>query len=159
VLGSVFGQYQRGGAWVRAQASYSSTSYDDITRNFMLGADFQTERANGHGNGMGLALGAGHWFQSSAVAAGEAAVAGIGWDVQGQFDLGGASHRPMASLAYAHNFRAERWNVSAGLTTLNGEFSMPGFAPDHDRGEAAVGDRRKGGRSAARLFGVSRPLW
>jgi outer membrane lipase/esterase len=171
VLGSVFGRYQRRGAWVRAQASYSSTRYDDITRSFMLGPDLRTERATGHGNGMGLAVGAGRWFQlgggrtgpfaafsydriwvggikeagadSTAMWFGgqtrEAAVAGVGWDLQGQFDLGGAALRPTASLAYAHDFTAERWNLSAGLATLNGEFSTPGFAPDPDWGEATVG--------------------
>jgi outer membrane lipase/esterase len=68
-----------------------------------------------------------------------ASVARIGWSLQGSASLGGFTLKPTAELAYGHDFAADRRNVTAGLTTFNGQFDMPGYQPSRNWGEASLG--------------------
>ncbi|RAK56450.1 autotransporter domain-containing protein [Phenylobacterium deserti] len=69
----------------------------------------------------------------------EALVGRIGWKVQGEWAMGETRLFPTASLAYAHDTRADQRSVTAGLTTMPGMFSMPGYMPEESWGEAQVG--------------------
>jgi outer membrane lipase/esterase len=69
----------------------------------------------------------------------EAAVGRLGWSLAGATRLGGIEVQPTADLAYGHDFRADRTSVTAGLTTMNGEFDMPGYQPSRNWGEARLG--------------------
>ena len=46
---------------------------------------------------------------------------------------------PFAEIAYSYDADARQRDVVGGLTTLNGQFAIPGFAPDRDWSEAQVG--------------------
>jgi outer membrane lipase/esterase len=69
----------------------------------------------------------------------EALIGKLGWKLQGVCDLGGAALYPTAAVAWAHDDKAEQRFVTAGLTSMSGEFSMPGYTPDRNWGEAEVG--------------------
>lgn len=69
----------------------------------------------------------------------EAVVSRVGWSLKGDTRLGGLDVQPIAALAWGHDFRADRRAVVAGLTTLNGDFSMAGYQPSRDWGEATLG--------------------
>jgi outer membrane lipase/esterase len=69
----------------------------------------------------------------------EAEVARIGWKLDGGTRLAGLAVRPSAELAYAHDFGAGGHAVTAGLTTFNGQFDMPGWSASHNWGEARLG--------------------
>jgi outer membrane lipase/esterase len=69
----------------------------------------------------------------------EAEVARIGWKLDGGTRLAGLAVRPVAEIAYAHDFGAGGHAVTAGLTTFNGEFDMPGWEGSHNWGEARLG--------------------
>jgi outer membrane lipase/esterase len=46
--------------------------------------------------------------------------------------------QPSLTVAYGHDFKADRGAVTAGLVTLNGEFDMPGYAAEKDWGEVVA---------------------
>jgi outer membrane lipase/esterase len=69
----------------------------------------------------------------------EAAVARAGWSLTGEAALGGVRLQPVATIAYGHDFRADRRAVDAGLTTFNGQFDMPAGQPSRNWGEASLG--------------------
>jgi outer membrane lipase/esterase len=69
----------------------------------------------------------------------EASVMRIGWALKGAASLGGTAVQPIATVAYGHDFSADRRSVSAGLTTFNGQFDMPGDQPSRNWGEATLG--------------------
>ena len=47
--------------------------------------------------------------------------------------------QPFAEVAYNNDADAHLRYVTAGLTTMTGEFAMPGFSPDRSWGSADVG--------------------
>jgi outer membrane lipase/esterase len=59
--------------------------------------------------------------------------------LQGSMPAGGAVIHPYAEIAYAHDGDAHRRSVLVGLTTMNGEFAVPGYRPDRNWGEAQAG--------------------
>jgi outer membrane lipase/esterase len=86
-----------------------------------------------------------------------ASVARAGWSLQGSTTVAGFTLEPVAQLAYGHDFSADRREVTAGLTTFNGQFDMPGYQPPRDWGEASVGleaDVRQGLRARISYQGL-----
>jgi outer membrane lipase/esterase len=69
----------------------------------------------------------------------DALVARAGWRVQGAFPIGAMVLKPFAEAAYNDDADAHLRYVTAGLTTMNGEFSVPGFSPDRTWGSANAG--------------------
>ena len=66
-------------------------------------------------------------------------IAEAGARLQGSVPAGGTELHPYAEIAYAHDDDAQARGVLVGLTTLNGEFAIPGYAPDRNWGEAQLG--------------------
>ena len=46
---------------------------------------------------------------------------------------------PYVELGWNHDSRADQRMVSAGLTSMNGTFALPGFSPDKSWGTASLG--------------------
>ena len=69
----------------------------------------------------------------------ESAVARLGWTLRGETRLAGFALQPVATVAYGHDYQADRRTVTAGLTTINGDFSLPGYLPSKNWGEATLG--------------------
>ncbi len=59
----------------------------------------------------------------------------IGYQLQGT----GGSFKPFARLSYAHEGKNDVTRVQAGSNTMNGHFTMNGFAPSDHWGEAEAG--------------------
>jgi len=57
-------------------------------------------------------------------------ISSIGWQLSGDSKVFDGSIHPFARVSYEHESDTDVRDVSAGLTTLNGTFSMPGFQPD-----------------------------
>jgi outer membrane lipase/esterase len=67
------------------------------------------------------------------------AVGSIGWRIDGSFQAGSRSLQPYAEVAWHHDSRADPIAVTAGLTTMNGQFTFDGFTPDKSWATASVG--------------------
>jgi outer membrane lipase/esterase len=59
--------------------------------------------------------------------------------LQGTLAGAGAELHPYVEVAYAHDDDAHAHGVLTGLSTMNGEFAIPGYAPDRNWGEAQAG--------------------
>ncbi len=53
----------------------------------------------------------------------------IGWQLDGDMKMGGSSLHPFARVAYQHESQTTPDPIQAGLVTLNGSFTMPGYQP------------------------------
>lgn len=62
-----------------------------------------------------------------------------GLRLQGTMPAASATIHPYAEIAYAHDGDAHQRAVQVGLTTMNGEFAVPGYVPDRNWGEAQAG--------------------
>lgn len=63
----------------------------------------------------------------------------LGWQVTANLQAGGTQLRPFARVAWNHDNDADPTNVTAGLVSMPGTFTLPGFAPDRNWGSAGVG--------------------
>ncbi|WIG56842.1 MAG: Phospholipase/lecithinase/hemolysin [Rhodanobacteraceae bacterium] len=63
----------------------------------------------------------------------------LGWQLTGNLQTGGATLHPFARIAWNHDNDADPRDVSAGLVSMPGTFSLPGFMPDKNWGSAGVG--------------------
>lgn len=57
-------------------------------------------------------------------------IAKLGWQLTGDLTMGGSNLHPFARVAYQHESETSPEQIQAGLATLNGSFSLPGFQPD-----------------------------
>ncbi len=69
----------------------------------------------------------------------EALIGEAGVRVQGSLPLAAVQLRPFAEVAYAYDADARTRDVVGGLTTMNGQFAIPGFSPDRQWGEVQAG--------------------
>ncbi len=69
----------------------------------------------------------------------EALLAQIGLRARGSTVLDGVALHPFAEIAYTYDADARQRDVVGGLTTMNGQFAIPGFTPDRDWAEAQIG--------------------
>ena len=63
----------------------------------------------------------------------------VGARLQASVSGAGADLHPYAEIAYAHDGDAHADHVLTGLSTMNGEFEIPGYSPDRNWGEAQLG--------------------
>lgn len=138
--GSVYGVAAQGGRWFSAPGGrygpFAALSFDQARVNDIreLGDDATAM-----------------WFGSQRR---EAFVAKLGWKMEADWAWGRTAVQPSLSVAYGHDFKADRSSVSAGLVTMNGEFDMPGYAAEKDWGEvvARLGADLGGGLRAQAEF-------
>ncbi len=76
------------------------------------------------------------WFGSQRR---QALIGTLGWRLQGQWQLGSVPLTPYAELAWNHDSKGNPRDITSGLTTLNGSFSLSGFIPDKNWGSADLG--------------------
>lgn len=69
----------------------------------------------------------------------KALIATVGWRLEGHWQAGNALLSPYAELAWNRDSKADPREVSTGLNTMNGSFSITGFVPDKTWGTANVG--------------------
>jgi outer membrane lipase/esterase len=69
----------------------------------------------------------------------EAMVGEAGWKLQAAVPVGVATLYPFAQVAYDYDADATQRYVSAGLTSMNGTFSMPGYTPAKSWASAEIG--------------------
>ena len=69
----------------------------------------------------------------------ESMIGEAGVRVQGAFPFHTMQLRPYAEVGYAYDADARTRDVVAGLTTMNGQFAIPGFSPDRQWGEVQAG--------------------
>ncbi|USI73149.1 autotransporter domain-containing protein [Sphingomonas morindae] len=77
-LGALFGQYQRGNAYVIASIGYGGITYTDIERRFQLGPTLRTEQGETWGRTVSANATAGYWFGGEGLRAGP--FVGIAYD-------------------------------------------------------------------------------
>ena len=63
----------------------------------------------------------------------------IGWQLAGDSKLFDTSWHPFGRVAYEHESDNNARNVTAGLATLNGTFSLPGYLPESSWWSAELG--------------------
>ncbi len=69
----------------------------------------------------------------------ESLIGEAGVRVQGSLPLAAVLLHPFAEVAYAYDADARTRDVVGGLTTMNGQFAIPGFSPDRQWGEVQAG--------------------
>jgi outer membrane lipase/esterase len=69
----------------------------------------------------------------------EALLTQVGLRARGSTVLGGVALHPYAEIAYTYDADARQRDVVGGLTTMNGQFAIPGFTPDRDWMQAQAG--------------------
>lgn len=63
----------------------------------------------------------------------------LGWRVQGQFQISNATLKPYAEVSWNHDSKANPTEVTAGLTSMPGSFTLTGYVPDKTWGAASIG--------------------
>ena len=76
------------------------------------------------------------WFASQHR---NAFVSTLGWRVQGQFQIANAVMKPYVEVSWNHDNKADPSEVTAGLTSMGGSFTLTGYVPDKTWGMASVG--------------------
>lgn len=79
----------------------------------------------------------------------------LGWRLQGTFGSGSIAWSPYAELAWNHDTKANQREVTAGLVSMPGTFSLLGYAPDKSWGTADVGLNAKFSDSVSAWVGYS----
>ena len=162
---SLYGVWNFGGAYIDAVLGGGSDNFD-IERHIQLGAADRVEEGNTSGSHTAFELGFGYLFGSDVkhgpfidatwqkVDVNDFAEEGpastqmtfsdfdrdslitrIGYQLQG--DMGG--WHPYARVAYNHESENDPTQVTAGLVTMNGHFTMPGLVPSEDWWTAELG--------------------
>jgi outer membrane lipase/esterase len=122
-----------------------STINADVTAGYWFGsgalhtgpyvsANYQQVRVDGYNETSG---------DSSAMSFGdqlrEAMIGEAGWKLQAAVPVGVATLYPFAQVAYDYDADATQRYVSAGLTSMNGTFALPGYTPAKSWGSAQIG--------------------
>src|SRR6201996_6558434 len=79
----------------------------------------------------------------------------LGWRLQGSFGSGSIAWSPYAELAWNHDTKADQREVTAGLVSMPGTFSLLGYSPDKSWGTADVGLNAKFSDSVSAWVGYS----
>ncbi|MFC5524182.1 autotransporter domain-containing protein [Rhodanobacter ginsengisoli] len=69
----------------------------------------------------------------------KALISTLGWRVQGEFQISNAVLKPYAELSWNHDSKADPREVTAGLTSMGGSFTLTGYVPDKTWGMASLG--------------------
>ena len=76
------------------------------------------------------------WFGKQTL---KSATVQLGWQLTGRMDFAGTPMEPFARVSYEHDSDAKAQLVTAGLTSMPGTFSLPGYVPDRNWFNASVG--------------------
>jgi len=99
-----------------------------------VSANYQQVRVDGYNETSG---------DSSAMSFGaqlrEAMIGEAGWKFQAAVPVGAATLYPFAAVAYDYDADAAQRYVSAGLTSMNGTFALPGYTPAKSWASAQIG--------------------
>jgi outer membrane lipase/esterase len=79
----------------------------------------------------------------------------LGWRLQGSFGSGSIAWSPYAELAWNHDTKADQREVTAGLVSMPGTFSLLGYMPDKSWGTADIGLNAKFSESVSAWVGYS----
>lgn len=168
ILGSVFATAHFGNGYLGGILSLGSSSLD-INREITLGPSTRVEEGNASASHKAFELSAGYLFgdtlrhgpfasvtwqrvgveafdensgDSTAMRFGDfdrdSLVGRIGYQLQGSFG-GDRTFRPSLRIAYASENEDDATRVTAGSTSMNGQFTMDGFAPSDNWIEADLG--------------------
>ncbi len=69
----------------------------------------------------------------------EALVGTLGWQLEGNWQVGESTLHPYVNVAWNHDDRADPRKVRAGLSGMQGSFALTGFIPDADWASADLG--------------------
>ncbi|MDE1893803.1 MAG: autotransporter domain-containing protein [Xanthomonadaceae bacterium] len=69
----------------------------------------------------------------------KALISTLGWRMQGQFQIANATLKPYAEVSWNHDSKADPSEVTAGLTSMSGSFTLTGYVPDRTWGAASIG--------------------
>ncbi|HZX72039.1 MAG TPA: autotransporter domain-containing protein [Rhodanobacter sp.] len=69
----------------------------------------------------------------------KALIGTVGWRVQGEFQISNAVLKPFVELSWNHDSKADPSEVTAGLTSMSGSFTLAGYVPDKTWGAATLG--------------------
>ncbi len=69
----------------------------------------------------------------------KALISTLGWRVQGEFQISNAVLKPFVELSWNHDNKADPSEVTAGLTSMAGSFTLTGYVPDKTWGMANLG--------------------
>ena len=167
VLGSVFATGHFGNGYINGVLSLGSSSID-INREIVLGPSTRVEEGNASAAHKAAELGGGFLFgdtvrhgpfasitwqkvgvdgfaENSGTSTSmrfsdferDSLVGRIGYQLQGNFG-GDRSIRPSLRVAYASENDDDTTRVTAGSTSMNGQFTLAGFTPSEDWIEADV---------------------
>jgi outer membrane lipase/esterase len=79
----------------------------------------------------------------------------LGWRLQGSFGSGSIAWSPYAELAWNHDTKADQREVTAGLVSMPGTFSLLGYTPDKSWGTADIGLNAKFSENVSAWVGYS----
>jgi len=69
----------------------------------------------------------------------DALISTLGWRMEGTWKVNQATLSPYVELAWNHDSKARANMITAGLTSMNGSFEVPGFSPDKSWATASLG--------------------
>ncbi|MEO6799801.1 MAG: autotransporter domain-containing protein [Rhodanobacter sp.] len=69
----------------------------------------------------------------------KALISSVGVRVQGEFQIANAALKPFVELSWNHDSKADPTQVTAGLTSMAGSFTLTGYVPDKTWGMVNVG--------------------
>lgn len=69
----------------------------------------------------------------------KALISTLGWRMQGEFQISNAVLKPYVELSWNHDSKADPGEVTAGLTSMGGSFTLAGYTPDKTWGAANLG--------------------
>ncbi len=167
-LGSVFATAHFGNGYIDGVLSLGSSSID-INRQIVLGPTTRVEEGNARASHKAFEVGGGYLFgdtlrhgpflsatwqkvgieayaENSGTSTSmrfdgfdrDSLIGRIGYQLQGDFG-GDRSIRPSLRVAYASENKNDTTLVTAGSTSMNGQFTLPGFTPSDNWIEADLG--------------------
>ena len=171
VSGLGYVTYHAGGGYIGVYGNYGQSSYDNIVRNFQIGAANVAETGSTEGSHLGAGFTGGWWFDFSSIKTGpfasmawqtnkvdaysengddatamwfgkqrrESLIATLGWRLQGQWQVNNLVMSPYAELAWNRNSKADPSEITTGLNSMNGSFTVNGYDPDKTWGTVDLG--------------------
>lgn len=125
-------------------------TFNNIRTGPFANIDWQTVKLDGYteGGDDSTAMNFGSQHRDSLIST-------LGWRLQGSFGSGSIAWSPYAELAWNHDTKANQREVTAGLVSMPGTFSLLGYTPDKSWGTADVGLNAKFSDSISAWVGYS----
>ena len=125
-------------------------TFNSIRTGPFANVDWQTVKLDGYteGGDDSTAMNFGSQHRDSLIST-------LGWRLQGTFGSGSIAWSPYAELAWNHDTKADQREVTAGLVSMPGTFSLLGYSPDKSWGTADLGLNAKFSDSVSAWVGYS----